>query len=171
MAVTQIKNNLYIGLSTDTKPTTGIRYKAQFIETDTQDIYLWLGASWDINYTKVAEQSVIGGERNGGTSNNLDVTKHECNGTILQNATTVQAISLGAPAYLMGIQAHTALVGTLTVVGLTDVVGAAVSWVIPVGAVGQILPPGNARRCETALTAQLSDGADGPFVIVDWRSL
>ena len=36
----------YIGLSTDTKPTTRVRVGYEFYETDTGDTYLYSGSAW-----------------------------------------------------------------------------------------------------------------------------
>ena len=36
----------YIGVSTDSKPTTGVTTGAQFLETDTGDTYTWDGSNW-----------------------------------------------------------------------------------------------------------------------------
>lgn len=120
---------------------------------------------------ETTEQGQIGGERNTSSAdNNYDATKHECNSTILNTVITAQPVSGGAPAYLMGITIHTALTGTLTITGLTNVAGAATDWVIPVGAVGSILPAGNARICATALIATLSSASDYGLVMIDWRA-
>lgn len=126
------------------------------------------GAAWTM------EQGVIAGERNpNSTTNNYAATKHECNSNILQNVATAQNIGTGGttPIYLMGIQVRTALTGTLTITGLLDPAGNAKSWVLPIGAVGQVLPPGNARRLEAGCTMTLSVAADGDFVVVDWRPI
>lgn len=118
------------------------------------------------------EKAIIGGGRNEATQvNNFTATKHECNSTILNTVTTIQAVSGGVPAYLMGITIHTALAGTLTITGLTNVAGTETPWVIPIGAVGQILPPANARRCEVALSATLSSATDYGRVMIDWRPI
>lgn len=120
----------------------------------------------------IREQGQIGGERNtSSTTNNYDATKHECNSTILNTQITAQAISAGAPAFLMGIHIHTALAGTLTIAGLTNLAGTATDWVLPIGAVGTILSSGNARRCETALSATLSSATDYGRVMIDWRPI
>lgn len=120
----------------------------------------------------VTDQGINGGGRNEATqTNNFTATKHECNSTILNTTTTSQAVSGGAPAYLMGITIHTALAGTLTITGLTNVAGVATNWVIPIGAVGEVLPAGNARRCETALSATLSSATDYDRVMIDWRPI
>lgn len=126
------------------------------------------GAAWTL------EQGVIAGERNtSSTTNNYAATKHECNSNILQNVATAQNIGTGGttPIYLMGLQVRTALTGTLTIVGFTDPTGAAKNWVLPIGTVGQVLPPGNARRLEAGCTMTLSVAADGDFVVVDWRPI
>ena len=120
----------------------------------------------------VGEKNQIGGERNTSSStNNYDATKHECNSTILNTQTSAQAISAGAPAYLMGIQIHTALAGTLTITGLRNLAGTATDWVIPIGATGAILPAGNARICDVALIATLSSASDYGKVMIDWRPI
>lgn len=122
----------------------------------------------------VMEAGVVGGERNTSSlTNNYDVTKHECNSSILANVATAQNIGTGGttPIYLMGIQIRNALTGTLTITGLTDPSGVAKNWVLPIGTVGQALPPGNARRCENGCTMTLSAAADGDLVVVDWRPI
>jgi hypothetical protein len=126
------------------------------------------GSQWTL------EQGVIGGERNTSSlTNNYDAVKHEANSNILQNVATAQNIGTGGttPIYLMGIQIRTALTGTLTIVGFTDPAGTAKNWVLPIGTVGQVLPPGNARRLESGCTMTLSVAADGDFVVVDWRPI
>ena len=126
------------------------------------------GAAWTM------EQGVIAGERNpNSTTNNYAATKHECNSNILQNVATAQNIGTGGttPIFLMGIQVRAALTGTLTIVGFTDPAGTPKNWVLPIGTVGQILPPGNARRLDTGCTMTLSVAADGDFVVVDWRPI
>jgi len=126
------------------------------------------GSQWTL------EQGVIGGERNTTSlTNNYDAVKHEANCNILQNVATAQNIGTGGttPIFLMGIQIRAALTGTLTITGFTDPTGAAKSWVLPIGTVGQVLPPGNARRMESGCTMALSVAADGDFVVVDWRPI
>lgn len=118
------------------------------------------------------EKGQIGGERNNASaSNNYDAVKHECNSTILNTVITAQAVSAGAPAFLMGIQIHTALAGTLTIAGFANVAGTATPLVLPIGSVGSVLPPGNARRCETAIVATLSSALDYDRVVIDWRPI
>jgi hypothetical protein len=46
MAIINLGNEIYAGLSTDTKPTTGIPAGAMFIETNTGSIFVWNGSSW-----------------------------------------------------------------------------------------------------------------------------
>lgn len=120
----------------------------------------------------VAEQGIIGGGRSEATqANNHTVTRHESNAAILNSVTTIQAVSGGVPASLMGIQIHTALSGTLTITGFTNVAGTATPWVIPSGSVGAVQPPGLADRCETALSATLSDPLDYNKVKISWRPI
>lgn len=123
---------------------------------------------------KTAEQTLGPGERNSGNpSNNYAATKHETNTNVLASAATAQNIggSGTTPVFLMGIQIRTALTGTLTITGFTNPDGTAASWVLPIGSVGMVLPPGNARRMESGCTMTLSVAADGPFVLVDWRPM
>lgn len=118
------------------------------------------------------EKGQIGGERNTASStNNYDVVKHEANSTILDTVITEQAVSASAPAYLLGVHAHTALAGTLTIKGFTNVAGTATDLIFPLGSVGALLPAGTARRCEVALTATLSSALDYGRVIIDWRPI
>jgi len=50
MSVTSIGslNNRFIGLSTDTKPTTNVEAGATFFEYDTQNLFLYTGANWTL---------------------------------------------------------------------------------------------------------------------------
>jgi len=48
MTITNNGNGEYIGLSTDTKATTGIPAGSSFIETDTGKSYIWNGYRWTI---------------------------------------------------------------------------------------------------------------------------
>lgn len=36
----------FMGLSTDTKPTTGIETNSLFLELDTDDVYYFTGSAW-----------------------------------------------------------------------------------------------------------------------------
>lgn len=119
------------------------------------------------------EQGISGGRNTTSTQNNYDATKHEANTTILANVTTAQNIGTNGTlaVFLMGIQIRTPLAGSLTIVGFTDPAGAAKNWVLPAGAVGQVLPPGNARRMSAGCTMTLTAAADGDFVAVDWRPI
>ncbi len=47
MAVVLITNvKKYIGLSTDTKPTNGLKIGSEFYETDTGQNWFWEGSNW-----------------------------------------------------------------------------------------------------------------------------
>ena len=46
MAVTFYAGNIYRGLSSDTKPTSGVVEGSMFIEIDTQKIYIYYDGSW-----------------------------------------------------------------------------------------------------------------------------
>jgi hypothetical protein len=46
----------FIGLSTDTKPTTGVKAGSSFIETDTGDHYLFDGSAWHPGLLKSLEE-------------------------------------------------------------------------------------------------------------------
>ena len=105
-------------------------------------------------------------ERNVGTSNQYGVGVDECNGSILDAGTGAQAVSAGAPALLFGIHINTALAGTLTITGLSNVTGAATDIVLPIAtAIGYFEFKG--AKCDTALICTLSDATDG--VLVLWR--
>ncbi len=51
MAVTYYKTNHYVGLSTDVKPTTGVRIGSDFYETDSLASYLYSGSAWVLTST------------------------------------------------------------------------------------------------------------------------
>jgi len=46
MAIIRLASNRYVGLSTDTKPTTNVELGAFFSESDTGVIYTWTGSAW-----------------------------------------------------------------------------------------------------------------------------
>ena len=46
MAIIRLASNRYVGLSTDTKPTTNVELGAFFSESDTGTIYTWTGSAW-----------------------------------------------------------------------------------------------------------------------------
>lgn len=124
---------------------------------------------------KSLETGVIAGERNNSSlTNNYDVTKHECNGSVLSAGTGAKNIGSGGTTaiYLMGVYISAALVGTLTITGLTAEDGStAANLVIPIGAVGWVLTPGNARRCEAGCTMTKSSASDDTKILVDWRPI
>ena len=123
---------------------------------------------------KVANIALGPGERNSGNpSNNYAATKHEANSTLLASSASAQNIGGGGttPIFLLGVQIRTALTGTLTITGFTNPDGSSASWVLPIGSVGAVIPPGTARRLEAGCTMTCSVAADGPFVLVDWRPI
>ena len=75
------------------------------------------------------------------------------------------------PVFLTGIYANAALTGTLTITGFTDPTGTSANFVIPAGASGWVLAPGNARRMEAGCTVQKSSASDDGKVLVDWRPI
>lgn len=124
--------------------------------------------------TETLEQGLGPGERNSANpSNNYAANKHEANSTMLADGTSAQNIGAGGttPIYLMGVYIHTALAGTLTITGFVDPTGAAASLVIPVGAVGWAIQPGNARRLESGCTMTKSSASDDDKILVDWRPI
>ena len=54
MTVTYIGSGIYVGVNSDTKPTTGVATNALFIETDTGEINKYNGSSWDLLVPKEA---------------------------------------------------------------------------------------------------------------------
>lgn len=122
----------------------------------------------------MAYQNPRGGMQQYGPSGEaLSLTRHQASSNVLAAVATAQNIGAGGitPVYLMGVQIRTALTGTLTINGFTDPTGAAAPWVLPVGSVGAVLPPGNARRMETGCTMTLSVATDGPFAVVDFEPI
>ena len=114
------------------------------------------------------EPTQLANERNIGTSNQYGVGVDECNGSILDAGTSAQAVSGGAPALVFGIQINTALAGTLTITGLTNVSGAATDIVLPIATpIGYYEMKG--AKCNIALVCQLSDATDD--VLVLWRPI
>lgn len=109
----------------------------------------------------------MAGERNIKTPNQYAVGVDECNGSILDASTSAQAVSGGLPALIFGVQINTALAGTLTITGLTNVSGAATDVVLPIATpIGYYELKG--AKCDTALICTLSDATDD--VLVLWRA-
>lgn len=46
MAITRLAANRYLGLSTDTKPTTNVEVGSFFTESDTGELFTWTGSAW-----------------------------------------------------------------------------------------------------------------------------
>jgi len=124
---------------------------------------------------QTAEQGIIGGGQNEGSlTNNLTVTKHACNGSVLSAGITAKNIGTSGttPIYLMGVYISAALIGTLTITGFTAEDGVtAANLVIPIGASGWVLLPGDARRCEAGCTMTKSSASDDGKILVDWRPI
>lgn len=124
-------------------------------------------------YLATGFETAIAGERNTSSStNSYLVVRNECNATILAKT---GAITIGAGAasdtHLIGIRIHTALVGTLTITGFADSDGAATSYVVPIGVVGDIDFRG-ALNTAGAITMTLSSATDyttNKSVMVFWR--
>lgn len=119
----------------------------------------------------------VGGERNTlSQSNNWDSIRAECNTSILASSAAAQNIGTGGvtPVFLMGVLINGVTTGTVTITGFTNPDGStAAPWVIAAGTYvnAAILPPGNARRCESGCTVTCSVAADGPKVLIDWRPI
>lgn len=116
------------------------------------------------------EQGNIIGLRNPSSSTNAYVVmRQECNLSIISKTA---AVTIGAGAandtHLMGIYIHTALTGTLAITGFADSDGAAQTFTIPAGAVGEFDFKG-AINSAGALTMTASNVADDNKIAVLWR--
>ena len=104
MAITIAKAGTnYVGLSTDTKPTTNVSANSTFEETDTGDLYDFDGDSWNKTRTSgvdYVEPTQLANERNVGTANQYGVGVDECNYASVAADTN---ISTSAPALLFGV--------------------------------------------------------------------
>jgi hypothetical protein len=122
------------------------------------------------NAAWVLEQGNITGLRNpsSGTNAYLPV-RQECNLSIISKTT---AVTIGAGAandtHLMGIYIHTALTGTLAITGFADSDGAAQTFTIPAGAVGEFDFKG-AINSAGALGMTASNAGDDNKIAVFWR--
>lgn len=159
-----------------TKPLPGQRAFETDINGGTKSEFN--GAAWvQIDVGGAAKVLRVGqdGNRNpDSVDNNYDATHPELNGSgLLKAVTTLQAVSVGVPAWFSGVVVHTALTGTLTITGLTDIDGTAVNVILPVGFVGTYEAPNGHARCEVALSAQLSLAADAANgnVFLGWRAI
>lgn len=117
------------------------------------------------------EQRQEAGARNPtSTVTSYVVNRDECNCTMLDAGTGAQAVSAGAPAHLQGIMIHTALAGTLTITGMTNVSDSATDFVLPIGTVAGFYDFKGAR-CETALSVTKSSASDDGAIAVMWRPI
>ncbi len=117
-----------------------------------------------------AEQANIVGTRNPSSATNAYVpVRQECNLTIIRT-TAARTIGAGAAndTHLMGVFIHTALTGTCAIAGFVDSAGAAQTYTIPAGFVGQVDFKG-ALNSAGALTFTCSNAADDNKVAVLWR--
>jgi hypothetical protein len=76
---------------------------------------------------------------------------------VLSAGTAAKSIFSGQPVFLNRVIVNAALVGTLTITGLNDETGSALSFVIPAGYVG-VMDFADARV--TALSVQKSSASD-----------
>lgn len=110
------------------------------------------------------------GERNVDSAvNSYQVVRNEANLTII-GLTTAITIGGGAAGdtHLIGIVIHTALAGTCVITGFGDSAGAATSYTLPIGAVGNYDFRG-AINDVGALTITCSTAGDDNKVAVLWR--
>lgn len=62
MAVVYIGDGIYRGLSSDTKPTTGLNANAVFIETDTKQVFYWTSTAWTNKHLTTAHAQASAAE-------------------------------------------------------------------------------------------------------------
>ena len=166
-----VNQNVYV----DGDPKPSGAFIGQELKATNGKVWEWSGDSWGLTVTidgsgapatPIVMNDALANERNAGTANQYGVGVDECNGSILDASTGAQAVSVGAPAILFGIQINTALAGTLTITGLTNVTGAATNIVLPIATpIGYYECKG--AKCNTALVCTLSDATDD--VLVLWR--
>lgn len=117
-----------------------------------------------------AEQGNVTGVRNPSSATNAYTpVRQECNLSIISKTT---AVTIGGGAandtHLMGVFIHTALTGTCAITGFADSDGAAQTYTIPAGYVGDIDFKGSLNSAG-ALTITCSNAGDDNKVAVLWR--
>lgn len=125
----------------------------------------WIPGKATDGAAHVVEKGIIGGGRNeSDLTNNLTVTKEECNATVIDGTASVELSA--TPAYLMGVLVVTSGT-TLTIVGFTDQADVAKSVVLTSSAASQYFDF-KASRCESGLSVTASVDDD---VVVYWRPM
>lgn len=104
---------IYLGAAVDTKPISGVKVGATFIETDTNNVYKWTGseqrgtvADWDELYEGVTLGTKIAGERNEDSTTGSDTlaTSRECASSgAIDLSTNASTTVYNGPAILCGI--------------------------------------------------------------------
>ena len=78
---------MFVGLAADTKPVSGVHPGARFMETDTNNLYIWNGpdnggtsSNWIEHYEAVTQGTATAGERNEDSTTGTDYlsTSPEC---------------------------------------------------------------------------------------------
>lgn len=121
----------------------------------------------------IAILEAIAGERNpdSPTNSHLIVAK-DTNLTVLK--TTGSAITIGAGAAddtrLRGIRIYNALIGTLTITGFEDELGAATNRIFPAATPAGYYSFQDARNSIGPLTMTLSSASDADDVEIYWRA-
>jgi len=107
----------YLGLSSDTKPTTGINPGIQFYETDTGKTYIWDGATWDLKSGAGGLLGTVGGSIvrvDAEVTRPADTTAYAA-GDVIANSTSAPALGVlagaarvnGGSGYIVGLRMTT----------------------------------------------------------------
>lgn len=130
-----------------------------------------LKALYNAGFVYIA--SLGAGERNiASASNSYLDTRRVSNFTILAKTGAIPIGTSIADTHLRAIQIHTALVGTLTIVGFADSDGVATNYVMPAGTPAGVYDFGDALNTAAPLTFTLSSATDyttNKSVAVRWR--
>jgi hypothetical protein len=162
----------------DAIDTSKIPLLAKFIYSDSAgSIDTWYGptAGWIRTHTGGAasayEQGLLAGERNvDSASDSYQVTRHECNLTMVDVQT---AITIGGGAagdtHLMGILITVALTGTCVITGFAGSAETPISITLPAGTAAGLIDFKGAVNSEGPLTVTCSNAADDNDVAIMWK--
>ena len=95
----------------------------------------------------------------------------DCN-VFIPSQSTSNATLTPNPAYVMGVNVVGSMLGTFSLIGMTNSATSYGTYTINAGTLNlQVWPTGNARRFETNILYSMSTAADAGKVVLDWKPI
>lgn len=114
----------------------------------------------------VTPATALAGERNVGTVNQYFASVPECNGSVVNVATTSNSVSSGAPALLFGVYINTTI--AVEAVGLHDGTGGTELVTLPIGLAAGTKLQFNGIKFNTSLFVEAVSATGS--ITVEWRA-